>query len=276
MNTYHEEEYRGCTIRLEYDRGAESPRDWCNVGTMVCWHRRYNLGDEQPKCGPSDWFRKNITPAIWDAEKDRREQEIRARYAKVAESGFTTPEQHEEHEDDLNNELDDVERTMENDDALCQELFDKDHVRLPLYLYDHSGITMSTGRFSCPWDSGRVGFIYCSLDKAQKEWGSFKNGTGWDATSDNPDYQGKTLREWVAYCLEGEVETYDAFLTGDVVGFVAKDWDGEQIDSCWGYYPDHDVPYRERFDYPISEAKAAIDYHIKKYGETANLNEAEH
>ena len=28
----------------------------------------------------------------------------------------------------------------------------------PLYLYDHSGITISTSPFSCPWDSGQVGF----------------------------------------------------------------------------------------------------------------------
>jgi len=34
------------------------------------------------------------------------------------------------------------------------------YVILPLYLYDHGGITMSTGAFSCPWDSGQVGWIY--------------------------------------------------------------------------------------------------------------------
>lgn len=33
---------------------------------------------------------------------------------------------------------------------------------LPLYLYDHSGITMNTTGFSCPWDSGRVGFIFAA------------------------------------------------------------------------------------------------------------------
>ena len=30
---------------------------------------------------------------------------------------------------------------------------------LPLYLYDHSGITMNTTGFNCHWDSGQVGFI---------------------------------------------------------------------------------------------------------------------
>ena len=31
---------------------------------------------------------------------------------------------------------------------------------LPLYLYDHSGLTMSTNDFGDRWDSGCVGFIY--------------------------------------------------------------------------------------------------------------------
>ena len=41
------EEYRGYTITLDYDEDAESSREWDNLFTMVCWHRRYNLGDEQ-------------------------------------------------------------------------------------------------------------------------------------------------------------------------------------------------------------------------------------
>ena len=32
-----------------------------------------------------------------------------------------------------------------------------DYIYLPLYLYDHSGITMNTTGFSCQWDSGQVG-----------------------------------------------------------------------------------------------------------------------
>ena len=42
----HREEYRGYTIRLVPDPDPENPREeWDNVGTMRCWHRRYNLGD---------------------------------------------------------------------------------------------------------------------------------------------------------------------------------------------------------------------------------------
>ena len=36
------------TIYQDDDPG-DTPRDWCNVGEMVCWHRRYELGDRQPE-----------------------------------------------------------------------------------------------------------------------------------------------------------------------------------------------------------------------------------
>ena len=44
-------------------------------------------------------------------------------------------------------------------------------VALPLYLYDHSGITMNTSGFSCPWDSGQVGWIYCTKKRFREETG---------------------------------------------------------------------------------------------------------
>lgn len=40
-------EYKGYSIAIEQDESPESPRDWDNLGTMVCGHRRYNLGDKQ-------------------------------------------------------------------------------------------------------------------------------------------------------------------------------------------------------------------------------------
>ena len=93
---------------------------------------------------------------------------------------------------------------------------------LPLYLYDHGGITMNTTGFSCPWDSGQVGWIYCTKEDFIKETG----------------YTEKELFEEgkAEALLKGEVETYDQYLTGDVYGFVLEDEDGNQIDSCWGFY----------------------------------------
>lgn len=33
-------------------------------------------------------------------------------------------------------------------------------IGLPVYAYVHSGVALSTGPFSCPWDSGQSGFVY--------------------------------------------------------------------------------------------------------------------
>jgi hypothetical protein len=40
-----EMEYKGYKIKIVFDEDIWSPRDWDNLGTMVCWHRRYKLGD---------------------------------------------------------------------------------------------------------------------------------------------------------------------------------------------------------------------------------------
>ena len=121
---------------------------------------------------------------------------------------------------------------------------------LPLYLYDHSGITMSTGAFSCPWDSGQVGFIYCKPFDALEYFG-IKIDLA--AIPDNPDVSlddyrdlGKTAQarvdasykryrkfylkllgkenvEILLSHMKGEVETYDHYLTGNVYGYIVEE-----------------------------------------------------
>jgi len=91
----------------------------------------------------------------------------------------------------------------------------------PLYMYDHSGLTISTSPFSCPWDSGRIGFVIVTR-KAILECFGVKRIT-------------KAILERAEKNLEGEVKTYDQYLTGDVYGFQLEE-DGEVIDSCSGFY----------------------------------------
>ncbi len=61
------------------------------------------------------------------------------------------------------------------EEARKQALRDKDIV-LPLYMLDHSGITISLSPFSCPWDSNQVGFVQIPREKMIKEF-SKKNFT---------------------------------------------------------------------------------------------------
>lgn len=95
-------------------------------------------------------------------------------------------------------------------------------VILPVYIYDHSGITINTTGFSCQWDSGQVGWIFADKDAIRK-WYQVKNIT-------------KKLKERVREHLVSEIETFDKYIRGDVYGFTVEDEDGEGVDSCWGFY----------------------------------------
>jgi len=88
---------------------------------------------------------------------------------------------------------------------------------LPLYLYDHSGITMRTYPFSCPWDSGQVGFIYTDLAR-------YTMFTGRKALN-------KALKAKVLDTLRNEVKTYSQYLEGEVYDLEV---DGEIV--CSGFY----------------------------------------
>jgi len=104
-----------------------------------------------------------------------------------------------------------------------------DIISLPLYLYDHSGITMNTTGFSCPWDSGQVGYIYVSKADARKERIPFGN---------------------IKPILESEVETYNQYLTGEVYGYEILNVVRACIDSCCGFFgppKDHLIPHCKAF-----------------------------
>lgn len=123
----------------------------------------------------------------------------------------------------------------------------KDVFSLPLYLYDHSGITISTTPFSCRWDSGQVGYIYIERDTFLKEFG-FKKMT-------------KKAKERLNNILTGEVEEYDSYLTGDVYGFIVEDEEGDTIESCWGFNGDQEYCLKEG----VSTAEWLIKKDIKKH-----------
>ena len=91
-----------------------------------------------------------------------------------------------------------------------------------VFLYDHSGITIATEPFSCKWDSGQIGYVFITKETAKKEY-SVKRIS-------------PKLRERLLSYIDGEIEVYDQYLTGDVYGFKEYDKDGVEIDSCWGFF----------------------------------------
>lgn len=53
----YEEAYKGHIIKIYHDPDAESPRAWSNLGTLICWHRRYRLGDSHQFESPEAFLR---------------------------------------------------------------------------------------------------------------------------------------------------------------------------------------------------------------------------
>ncbi len=51
-----EEKHNGHTIKIYHDTDAESPRDWDNLGTLICGHSRYNLGDKHNFSGGREFL----------------------------------------------------------------------------------------------------------------------------------------------------------------------------------------------------------------------------
>jgi hypothetical protein len=163
MKTFEGNKFK---LTVEQDESPFSPREDDNLGTMVCFHSRYNLGDKH------DYKHEYFSG--WD---EMRKAIIKKENAAIV---------------------------------------------LPLYLYNHSGLTISTSPFSCRWDSGQVGFIFISKEKILKEYGG-KRVT-------------KKLVEKVTEYLISEVKTYDQYLTGDVYGFKLLNKETLDEDSCWGFY----------------------------------------
>lgn len=159
------------TLKLVQDSDPIfNPREcFDNLGTMLCFHKRYSLGD------PNRIGIKTSDFESWE----------------------------------------DMEKYLyEMKDAV---------IVLPLYLYDHSSLAMSTRDFGDRWDSGQVGFIYVSREDVLKAFNHKRNIT-------------RKLRELVTSCLQEEVNTYDKYIQGDVWGYVILDDEGEEVESSYGFY----------------------------------------
>ena len=183
MSTTEEKRY---ILEIVPDTCPESPREWSNLCTLATAHRRYTLGDIE--------FDGDMTDLIYSLEPDIEDEVV-----------------------EMSQEL-----SQEDIDNYVMDRFDDLYFHRTVYLYDHSGLSVSLGGFSCPWDSGPVGIIFVRKDEAQKEYCMTKREL--------------TIEEYVDEIMENEIEVFDQYLRGDIYGFVLKDQRGEEVDSCRGFY----------------------------------------
>lgn len=221
MEYVHEEKYNGKTIKIVHDSDIiENPREWENHTVMACFHSRYNLGD---KTGKRDL--EELITDLWleHASNDELRDKIKQDHGKftlshakgLINSGSTWKDRFEYY---YRYEKNIVDNKIDLPKCITWNF---------LYLYDHSGITISMTPFSCIFDSGIVGIIYMVDDP--------KNPMAYED-------QYKIMKQ--------EVKTYDDYLTGNCYGFQIYDETGKEIDSCYGFLGD--------YEYCLEEARSQI------------------
>lgn len=262
---YNTEEYRGFNINWYYDSDPQNPRtDWDNLGHMICWHRRYNLGDKHNYSDVESFMSTLISKhvsherlreyllskkgRVWLEYIEHSPEDIES-YGCAARVALGIGENFDG--DYWGCEPDEKDRMI--DMAVDQspledltpddvaELLEDELVMLPVSIYDHSGVSIWLGSPTCMWDSGQVGFMYLTKNDALRELGN--------CTEEN-------WKERAMECMEVEMEVYNCYISGDVYGFVIEDEDENEIDSCWGYYGDEAVKDQNK------ENRALIDKEI--------------
>lgn len=174
------------TVKIYRDPTPINPREeWDQEDVMVCFHKRYNLGDTGHGYSYDHY-------GNWS-------------------------------------ELEAAIREDHNPDAL-----------LPIFMIDHSGTSFSTEPFSCPWDSGQVGFVFLPHGKALEIYG--KN---------DAERESKAIE-----FIKASVKEYDDYCNGNCYGYVVEDEDGEEEDSCWGFLGD--------LEYCKEQAKDIANCNVKR------------
>lgn len=120
----------------------------------------------------------------------------------------------------------------------------KGSIGLPVWLYDHSGCSYVAGEsnpFSCPWDSGQVGWIFTTPERAA-EWFGWKRPSRPEGAVfrrgirvPTRPIMTKARKKRILDALRQEVEIYDAWQKGDVFGWVIYDEDEAMVEGCGGY-----------------------------------------
>jgi len=192
-------------LAISDDDMPHNPREDDHFGKMVCFHSRYRLGDKHDFENPDDFLYSLLTNTLGSHDtaylfrskvQDSFDPKAigRGAYYKAV------------------------------DDKLLETIKAK-YVILPLYLLDHSGITISTSDFRDPWDSGQIGWVYAAKNAVLREYG------GQSLTAEK--------RAKAENLMRGEVEYYCHYLRGDCMRFELYK-NGKFEDSLWGFIGDFD------------------------------------
>lgn len=189
-------------LTMDIDECAESPREWDNVATIVSKGGNWDISDKGWRMNAEEFTE------FLHKKLDKKCPEIKG--------------------------LEDIDYIVNCKSAknyiVCK----------PVYMYEHSGQTISLSPFGCRWDSGCCGYIFVFKDKILKEF---------------PDTNDDNWRDKAEAIIKSEIDIYDDYIRGDVYGYCLEEahtvehkdlvtgaiWTSteyEVVDFCCGFYGD--------------------------------------
>ena len=199
---------KGYMAHFQTDTDLPDPRkEYDHLCTMACFHKKYGLGDELDggvRCSEDFW-----------SKLVRKEFSAKELYDRLIGQKNSLRFLERLADDDIEEVVGEFYDAVEDGDIhFAMDVLDGRYAWLPIWLYDHSGLTISCGERTYPyndqWDSGLLGWCIVSKERAISE---LKAGDGdWKEKAD------AAIRE--------EVREYDQYLTGDIWWFEVKSCNG--------------------------------------------------
>ena len=205
-------EHAGVKVRILPDEDPEcgDPRNADNLGKMLVSYRGSDLGDEQlPESGLP-----HISCPDCEGESYKGTKNACERCEGLGEDEPT------------------IEEWLKDQEAIAV---------VPLFLFDHSGLSMRGGEFiwladqelkrsdtrsvnrfmgdDAGWDTSFVGFILTTEKRVRELCG------------DDAKYR---TAEFLAEAFDSEIKEYDQYLRGEVYGYIVGEGTPFE-ESCWGF-----------------------------------------
>lgn len=236
-------------LHIHQETMPDNPRNMDDsqerLTTMACWHRRYSIGDDIGKMDAGEFWvdlvRKNVP------ESDVNEAVIAGKLSSVSarecddDPGF--------YDVSLNPGSDEYDFGGVAKDSIVYSVLDELRIEdcqallrpyaewLPIWGYDHGGLSISCGPrvypFNDRWDSCFLGFIIALKDRVVTEFRL-------DPNNDS------VWREKAAEIMKDDVEMSNQYFAGEVYWYELHEFvddgseDGcwDEIDNCGGFYGD--------------------------------------
>lgn len=183
------------TLVISPDSHSENPREWDNLGTFVSFDRNSSGADEVYNHDPEQYLIEMIEEFKAGFEQAMLDKEELPTFGELL------------------------------------EIAEKYYIILPVFKYEHSGVSYNTTGFSCLYDSGQIGFIYVSKEGLREKccWKRITKGRIAIANE----------------ILASEIKLFSQWASGSVYGFqlyyhdVEKPYTSvDEQDACWGFHHD--------------------------------------